>query len=104
MALRERDRRSVALTLAPKLLRLGDQPVDFRRRQVLSAAPIGVWNLGRWGHRTFPKTMFGASSAVVLYAAASTLQRYMNFWIQLVARSLRRRNLVQRRKLFCRQS
>jgi len=46
----EQDHRGIALTVAPETLGRGDQPVDFRGRQVFAAAPFGVGHLGWWVH------------------------------------------------------
>src|SRR5487761_918159 len=46
----EQDHRGVAVTMASEPPRRGDQPVDFRRGQVLPAAPLGVGTLGRGVH------------------------------------------------------
>lgn len=63
----EQDHRGVAVAMASEPLRRGDQPVDFRRRQVLPAAALGVGDLGRGlMTATFPKMIFGTRPAVVL--------------------------------------
>jgi len=42
----EQDHRGIALAVASETLGRGDQPVDFRRCQVLAAAPLSVGDLG----------------------------------------------------------
>jgi hypothetical protein len=54
--IREQDHCGITLTVASETLGRGDQPVDFRRRQVFAAAPFGVGNLGWWVHgANFPE-------------------------------------------------
>lgn len=52
----EQDHGGIALTVTSDPLCRCDQPVDFRRRQMLPASPIGVGDLGRRPHGTnFPE-------------------------------------------------
>lgn len=52
----EQDHRGIALTVASETLGRGNQPVDFRWRQVFPASPVGVGNLGWWVHgANFPE-------------------------------------------------
>ena len=71
MPVGEQDHRGVAMAVAPEPSRRGDQPVDFRRGQMLPATSCGIGLFRRRRHRetTFPKTMIGETFANGLWVS-----------------------------------